>query len=139
VVRWDSEPVDVKLETLHSTFAHKAMSNNLYYLANLKFAGENADQEIRDAMKKFKSIHVPLYLDYFKTRDNLMLALHAIGDDVGALECAIETRTELRALAESRARRELKDEEAAVFLTEREKPAFESAVQILSGVPFHKK
>jgi ppGpp synthetase/RelA/SpoT-type nucleotidyltranferase len=126
----------LKGEETYRLYAHKAISNVLYYVARslgLRPGGQRYDAEaIRGFLTTLDSIPVPEYLEYYKTRDNKMHALIAVGSKAEARGLARQNVGELRRRAEARAGRPLAMTSVDTELDEGEAFCFRTASAILA-------
>lgn len=118
--------------------AHKALSNLLYYSA--KFVLIKKDHKsinaaaIKSYISQLDEINVPNYREFFKTRDNVMHALIAVGDLEQAQSLARENLIDLRKRAEARSGRSLVATEVDQFLENDEKTNYQAAVATLAEI-----
>ncbi|CDZ67998.1 Hypothetical protein NGAL_HAMBI2605_62810 [Neorhizobium galegae bv. orientalis] len=133
---WRDLKDDVKKQDTHTLHAHKALSNLLYFTA--KFVMSSPDdkditkEKIKYFLEEIEKLDVPSYLDYYKTRDNLMHAYLAIGDVQSAKLNARENLVDLRKIAEIRAGRNLVAFDVESFLNVAEKTNYQTAAAMLA-------
>lgn len=133
---WAELSAEVQGQDTYVLTAHKAMSNLLYYAAKF-YRIETGDDTINrdlieDTIAKLTALEIPKYREYYKTRDNIMHALSAIGKRDGARQMARDNVNELKKLAETRARRQLISTEIDGFLDEDEQRNYRAAAAVIA-------
>lgn len=133
---WRELDPETKENDTYKLTAHKAISNLIYYAA--KFVRyDSGDPVINRALiekciASLDELKVPKYREYYKTRDNIMHALSAIGKRDGARQLARDNVNELKKLAENLARRQLISTEIDKFLDEDELRNYRAAAGVIA-------
>lgn len=102
------EDEKIRESSTHKPLAHKGISNALYYCAQITKGRPTKDPKDVKRLKTFVNIYKSIrlspkehYREFFKTRDNLMYAYAAMGDNDTAANLAMENYAELRDYAET--------------------------------------
>jgi len=134
---WVTQKAHINLTFTSRLVAHKAVSNILFYAAELEklTAGdkETLRSEIKDFIEVLRTLKVDSYRDFFRTKDNLMHAQLALGNTETARTLAIENFCHLRSAAERRAARPLERSKIESFLRKSEEASFFAAQDLLFG------
>lgn len=135
---WEDQ--DISLKEKNKIYAHKAGSNILYYCYDIHKTGlatkrEN-DKIILEFLDFIESVDVRYYKEFYRTKDNIVHALLALGrpeDVLRASELARENFIELRALAEGRSGRPLDKSEVPNYLGVHEIMCFDATIGVLEA------
>jgi ppGpp synthetase/RelA/SpoT-type nucleotidyltranferase/tetratricopeptide (TPR) repeat protein len=133
--QWEDLPLASRQEHEVQQHAHKALSNLLYYCAQILKLGETDETfnaaALRGWVDKIVQVGDESHGDYFKTLDNMMQAQLALGDQVSAKELAKRIFNIFQGLASSRSGRDVAFDEIAAFLGGDEIVPFRAAVRVL--------
>ncbi len=116
--------------------AHKASSNILYYIGSFclenNILSSNHKADLMVQLEFLENLKLERTQDFFKSRDNIMIAHQALGNLPVARQLAYENFEELRANAQNRLGRPLLEMgDIKSHLVQVERPSFESAAKLL--------
>ena len=127
-----------KEKAIYLQYGQRALSNRLYYVADILLLGHEDKTYNRANLKEYVedyiSLDVPSYWQSFRADDNLMRAHQALGENAEALKVADRIFSKLRSIAEERAGVALNFNQIMSYLLDDEKPPMRSAMKQILGI-----